>query len=271
MGIDVREYWNFDDPAESERVFRDLLASGTLNWAEELEVTTQIARTFSLRKDCEKCNQILETVAGECSAEGGRPRECFFLELGRSFRTSGHLELATPLFRRVVECDIEDLMVDALHMLAIDAEAEESHRIHVQALEIATRTKNPWARRWQGTLYNNMGWAYFGSEKFEDAMECFENALAARKKFGPTGSVKVAQWCVGRCHRALGNLDQAWRIQTALEQAGGSGYVWEELGEILLAQGHPEDAKPHFRKAVAMLENELGPESERIIRMKSLS
>ena len=271
MGIDVREYWNFDDPAGSERVFRDLLASGTLNRAEELEVITQIARTFSLRNDCEKCNQILETVAGECSSESSRPRDCFFLELGRSFRTSGHLELATPLFRMVAECDIEDLVVDALHMLAIDADAEESHYIHLQALDVAKFSDNPWAWRWQGTLYNNMGWAYFGSERFDDALECFENALKARKEFGPVGSIRIAQWCVGRCHRALGNLGMAFTIQSSLAGPDASGYVEEELGEILLAQGHPEDAKTHFRKAVEMLESELGSDSERIIRMKSLS
>jgi tetratricopeptide (TPR) repeat protein len=156
-------------------------------------------------------------------------------------------------------------------MLAIDADAETSHRIHVQALAIVRNSANPWAQRWQGTLLNNMGWAYFGADKFGDALGCFREALAQREKYGNEGQIRIAKWCVGRCLRALGNLEEALSIQQELKSDGGDGYVDEELGELLFAQGKADEAKPFFAKAVETLTDELGPESERILRMKSLS
>ncbi|MEI8281614.1 MAG: tetratricopeptide repeat protein, partial [Armatimonadota bacterium] len=225
MGIDVRDYWNFDDPAASEAVFRDLLARGGLSLDEELEVWAQIARTYSLRRDCVMCHQLLDGRWNEAMSAGPRPKACFELEQGRSFRTGKELAKAIPFFELAAESEADDLRVDALHMLAIDADAETSHRIHVQALAIARNSANPWAQRWQGTLLNNMGWAYFGADKFEEALSCFRDALAQREKVGNAGQIRIAKWCVGRCLRALGQFEEALSIQQELKKQGGDGYV----------------------------------------------
>lgn len=270
MGIDVRDYWNFDDPAASEGIFRQLIEDGSLTVNGHLEVWAQIARTHSLRGDCEQCHQILDEKWDHAMAAEGRPMASFQLERGRAFRTGKELDKATPYFKLAAESEVDDLKVDALHMLAIDADTAESLRINLVALEFAQASPNPWAQRWQGTLYNNMGWSCFGVNKFNEALVCFENAVAEREKYGKDGPIRIAKWCVGRCHRALGNLDKAFDIQSELVGPDASGFVYEELGEILFAQGKSDPAKPHFAKAVAMLQDDLGAESERITRLKSL-
>ncbi len=269
MPIDVREHWNFDDPAASEIIFRDLLTRGGLSYDEELEVWAQIARTLSLRRDCLACHRLLDEKWDEAMVAGPRAKACFELERGRAFRTGKELTKGIPFFELAVESEADDLKVDALHMLAIDADAESSHRIHIQALEVARNSANPWAQRWQGTLLNNMGWAYFGVDKFDEALGCFRDALAQREKYGNAGQIRIAKWCVGRCLRALGQLDDAFEIQSELDGPQASGYVYEELGEILLALGRADEAKLHFAKAVEMLEVQLGTDSERIGRMRS--
>ena len=69
---------------------------------------------------------------------------------------------------------------------------------------------------------------------------------------------RIAAWCVARALRALGRIEEALQQQTELarqwEAAGSSsGYVFEELGECLLAQAQPELAAPQFARAHALL------------------
>ena len=232
MGIDVRDYWNFDDPAASEAVFRSLLDSSALSRNEELEVWAQVARTFSLRRDCPPCHVVLDDHWDEAMEAGGRPKACFELERGRAFRTGKELDKAIPFFECAAESSDDDLKVDAMHMLAIDADTAESLRINLAALEFAKASTNPWAQRWQGTLYNNMGWSCFGVEKFDEALVCFQDALAQREIYGKPGQIRVAKWCVGRCLRALGRLDEALTIQLALKEEGGDEFVDEELAQL---------------------------------------
>ena len=241
MSIDVRDYWDFNNPAASEITFRGLLANGGLSPDEQLDVWAQIARTFSLRDDCIRCHEILDEHWSAAMLAGGRPQASFQLERGRAYRTGKDLEDAIPYFQDAAESDVEDLKVDALHMLAIDADSETSHRIHAEALEVARNSANPWAQRWQGTLLNNMGWAYFGSDQFAEALTCFEDALAQREYFGRADQIKVAKWCVARCLRALGRLDEALAIQLALKADGGSEFVDQELAELQKATGQPGD------------------------------
>jgi tetratricopeptide (TPR) repeat protein len=271
MSLDVRDFWNFDDPSASEVQFSNLLKEGNLTHEESLEVMAQIARTHSLRGNCEKCHEILDEKWEEAMTAGSRPKASFELERGRAFRTRRDLEKALRFFEMAANSEADDLKVDALHMLAIDAGPEESRRIHEEAIGFAQASPNPMAQRWQGTLNNNLGWSYFGENKFERALICFQNALTQREICGQSDPIRIAKWCVARCHRALGNLDLAMSIQSSIEGPDASGYVYEELGEIILAQGKSDEAKPYFRKAVEMLVDELGPESDRIVRLKSLS
>jgi tetratricopeptide (TPR) repeat protein len=271
MALDVREYWDFDDPATSETKFRDLFDKGNLSREEYLETWAQIARTFSLRRDCPQCHSLLDEHWKEAIAAGGRPKACFELERGRAFRSGKEVGKSIPFFDLAAESEEDDLKVDAMHMLAIIAEPQDSIRINQEALTFAVASSQIWAQRWEGSICNNLAWSYFEATNYPEALKYFQQALDARVKFGQTSGIRIAKWCVGHCHRMAGNLNEALAIQHELSQMEPDGYVSEEMGEILLAQGNTDAAKPHFAKAVELLEAELGVDSERIERMKSLS
>lgn len=271
MGLDVREYWNFDDPGASEKRFRAILRRKTLGHDEKLEIWAQIARTFSLRNDCPKCHAVLDEYWDDAMAAGPRPKACFELERGRAFRTAKDVPASIPYFQIAATSTEEDLKVDALHMLAIVAKPDESRRINLEALDIAKNSDNPWAVRWQGTLCNNLGWTSFEEEKFDEAVDWFARALEQREKYGNPTAIQIAKWCLARGLRAKGDLEQALEIQTKLAEEGADGFVYEELGEILYAQGRVDEAKPHFRRALEQLEPQFGADSEKIKRLKSLA
>ena len=52
---------------------------------------------------------------------------------------------------------------------------------HERALELADTSPDPDARRWRGSLWNNIGWARFEAGDFDGALAAFETALAARR------------------------------------------------------------------------------------------
>lgn len=271
MGIDVREIWNFDDPVESEQKFREALQTRDFTPNEQLEIWAQIARTFSLRRDRVNCHAILNEHWENAMTAGGRPKACFELEKGRGFRSGGEGLAAVPFFEAAAQSEVDDLRIDAIHMLAIDAEPDEATRLNLVALEQARSSSHPWAQRWQGTLCNNLGWTAFDQGRYDEAIVRFQDALAEREKHGNAGAIRIAKWCLARAYRAKGDLDEAFAMQKALKDAGGDGFVDEELGEILLEKGDAEGAKPYFRAAADKLEGQLGADSERIKRMRSLS
>lgn len=68
--------------------------------------------------------------------------------------------------------------------------------------------------------------------------------------------------------------DEALAIQRALAADGsGDGYVYEELGGLLLAQGKADAARPHFAQAYEMLSKDVwlaANEQARLERLRSL-
>jgi hypothetical protein len=77
----------------------------------------------------------------------------------------------------------------------------------------------------------------------------------------------------------LGRLEEALSRQMALKQEydaveGGDGYVFEEIGECLLALARDVDAPPYFRKAYDLLSQDTwlsANEPERLARLKNLA
>jgi tetratricopeptide (TPR) repeat protein len=175
------------------------------------------------------------------------------------------------------------LAVDAAHMVAIAAFNDSAHADALtwneRALAVAESSSDPEARSWRASLLNNLGWTRHGMKEYDKALELFERALAARKEMGDERATREARWTVARGLRSLGRLDEALTIQTVLEaecaKAGEpDGYVYEELGEILYAQGKKEDAKPWFAKAYTELNADpflRNNEPERMARLKELS
>ncbi len=142
-----------------------------------------------------------------------------------------------------------------------------------------TPRADPDARRWRGSLWNNIGWARFEAGNLDGALAAFETALAARREQGKPRETRVAEWCVGRCLRALARPAEALAIheRLAVETAAAGepedGFGAEEIGECLLAMGHEDEAQPHFARAAELLAADAWlaeHEPDRIARLRQL-
>ena len=272
MNIDIDTLWDFGDPAATEARFRLL----------EAEVQTQRARTHSLRREFPEAHAILDLVEPLATNENARLRVRYLLERGRTHNSAKEKDLARPLFREAWElgqsAGEEGLAVDAAHMLGVMESGPESDRWNEEALTLAESSAYPKARKWVATLCNNLGWTRHGEGKFTEALTLFERAQCARKEADEAGRERVARWCVARCLRSLGRLDEALEIQQALRSEHDAaqtpdGYVFEELGECLLALKKSAEARPHFARAHELLSADPflpTDEPERLARLKML-
>jgi tetratricopeptide (TPR) repeat protein len=280
--LNIDDLWDYGNPAGTEEKFRAVLPKCATQ-AERAELLTQIARTHSLRRQFTEAHQILDEAHTLITNLRSRAQVRYLLERGRTFNSAQHKPQASELFLQAWnlarELAEESLAVDAAHMLGISERPEKQLEWNLLALAYAEQTVNPEARKWLGPLYNNLGWTYHTSGHFEKALEMFERGLAFRREGGQVAETHIAQWCVARCLRSLGRVAEALALQEALlaeHNAHGTrdGYVFEELGECLLALNRAAEARPYFAQAYA----ELSPdawltenEAARLERLKQLS
>jgi tetratricopeptide (TPR) repeat protein len=160
------------------------------------------------------------------------------LERGRVLNSSGRSVEARPLFERALAAaeaaGLDHLAVDALHMVAIVAPAEEQDGLNRRALRMSAEAVDPRARQWRASLLNNIGWTSFERGDYPDALALFQDALAARLEQGKLAEIQVARWSIGRTLRAMGRFDEALAVQQALAdelRAAGTTdpYVDEEM------------------------------------------
>ncbi len=280
---DFDAWWDYDHPDETEVRFRDLLPQAQAKPAYHAELLTQIARTQGLQHRFEDAHRTLDRVKGMLSTEMKRAKVRYLLERGRVFNSSRQKALALPLFQKAWqeagEIGEDFFAVDAAHMLAIAAPPEEALRWNLDALALAEKSEKPRARKWLGSLYNNIGWTYHDRGDFAQALEFFEKAQAWREEHGQEKETRIARWCVARALRSLEQIDQAYQIQRELlaeyqaldEQPG---YVNEELGECLLLMDRAEDARSYFQQAYEILSKDpwlAEAEPGRIERLRHLS
>lgn len=278
------ELWDFSAPKETEAAFRKL--EGHYRDIEDqdwrLQLRTQIARAMGLERRFDEARGVLDEVAEELADGQNLSRVRYLLEIGRVENSSGnpgacvaHFQEAWQGARNIGD---DGLAVDAAHMLAIVEEAEESLQWHEKAMNLAMESSQPGARKWLPSLSNNLGWTYHDMGRFEDALSCFRTALELREQAGQDEEVRIANWCVGRCLRSLERFEDALAIQRKLlaqyDSLGQpSGYVHEELGELLLVKKGVEEARPHFRRAFEVLSADdwlVANESARIERLRAL-
>jgi len=280
--MDIKSLWNFSDPAASEAVFRAQLAASRGDDA--LSLQTQIARSYGLRKRFDDAHTLLDDIAAQVDQAGPEPRVRHLLERGRTFRSAGQVPRARPLFMRAVElaetARLDDLAVDAMHMVAlVEPASAEQLRWNQRALALAQASKDANARSWEATLANNIGMTLHRERRYAEALASFESALAARERMGKAGGIRVAHWMIAWTLRALKRHDEALAILHRLEREldeikQTDGYVFEEIGENLLAQGRTAQAKPYFARAHAALsaDTSLGrPDDKHLARLLDLS
>jgi len=277
--------WDFGDPAATEVRFRALLprarAAGDPGYLAEL--LTQIARTEGLQQRFDDAHRTLDQAAALLGPGAGPSRAgvLLLLERGRALDSSKRAAEARPLFLRAWEnaraAGLDVLAVDAAHMVAIVEGPEEALAWNLRAIAFAEASGDADARKWLGSLYNNAGWDHHRAGRFGDALGMFQRSLAWREERSP-GKASTERWCVARCLRSLGRVEEALAGQRALlaegEAAGEpDGFVHEEMAECLLALGREGEARPHFREAHALLSKDpwlSRDEPERIGRLGRL-
>jgi tetratricopeptide (TPR) repeat protein len=282
---DFDKLWDYSKPAETEKKFREILPVARESGDESYyaELLTQIARTLGLQRKFAEAHKTLDSVETMISDEMVVPKIRYLLERGRVYNSSGESEKAKPLFEKAVTIALEKkedfFAIDAIHMMQIVEPPEKQLEWAERAIELAEKSTDKRAQKWLGPLYNNTGWSYFDLKQFEKAMEYFQKSLEWRKGQKDEEGIRIAKWCVARTYRAIGKIDEALAMQQALEKeieekgADPDGYVFEELGELLLIKGDKNAAKLYFKKAYGLLSKDpwlQANEPDRLKRLKKL-
>jgi tetratricopeptide (TPR) repeat protein len=156
---------------------------------------------------------------------------------------------------------------------------EASLKWNERAIEMAEAATEPRARNWLGSLLNNTGWTRYGMGQYDQALVLFEKALEFRKEQGNEENTRVARYCVAKCLRSLGRVEESLSQQYELEKEvlavqNEAGFNWEEIGECLLLLQREEESKTYFAKAYRALAKDewiVADEPERLERLKGLA
>ncbi len=279
--IDFDALWDYGDPAGSEVRFQKALRE-THDPATKLEIQTQIARTFSLRRQFDESHALLDEVLREGIEAFPRAQVRYLLERGRAFNSSHNKDQARPEFYAAFELadsiGEEALAADAAHMIAIIEPGEKSIEWNIRTIEVAKRATDPKAKKWIASAGNNLGWSYHALGRFDEALSQFEEVAELRKASGGDNYI-IARWCVARTLRSLGRYEEALTAQVDLKKeredlGAPSGFVFEEIGESLLALNRTEESKPFFARAFELLSQDrwiVADEPERLARLQLLS
>ena len=257
--IDLASLWDFSNPQLSEQRFRQALEQATSDDA--LLLQTQIARTYGLRKDFAKAQEILATLTDSIATASPEVQVRYFLELGRTFASSTHpSELQSPenkaqatkhnlhAFEIAKAAQLDYLAVDALHMMAF-VETEPSVQLdwNLKALAYMEASPQEEVKKWEASLRNNVGYAQHLLGHYDDAIQQFQLSLAAHQRAGNVQNVRIASWMIAWTLRIQGKLPEALEIQLRLEQEWAADgepdpYVFEELEQLYRALGDTEQA-----------------------------
>lgn len=211
---DPRSLWNFDDPAGSEARFREAAAASSGPDREVL--LTQVARALGLQERFDEGHAVLDQV------QPGDPEVDVrvALERGRLVRSAGDDHAARPLFEHAAglarESAHDELLVDALHMVALVAAGEDRVPAHEAALAAARSSHDFRARDWDASILHNIGMVHADAGDFGAALVVFEEALEARERIGDHARTRVARWTVAWSLRHLGRHEEALALQRAL-------------------------------------------------------
>jgi tetratricopeptide (TPR) repeat protein len=283
---DLHAIWDFDDPAGTETRFRGLVPrakeSGDADYYSEL--LTQIARSQGLQGKFGEAHATLDAAYDAMSDEKSVAMVRYLLERGRVYNSSGDPGVSKGYFLKAVDLagDIgaDFYAVDALHMLGVVEPPEKQMAWNLRALEIAEKSGDERARRWRGSLYNNIGWTYHDLGDYENALEMFEKSLAFREEADDSAGILIARWAIARADRSLGNVEESLQMQLELERnveeygLPPDGYVYEEIAECLLLLGREQESARYFGLAYDILSRDdymVANEPERLERLKMLA
>ncbi len=201
------ELWTFDDAAESERRFREELARAPGGTQVSAELTTQLARALGLQGRFDEADALLDSV----NTGSGMVLARALLERGRLRNSSGHPDVAIPLFEEALAAASavgdDFLAIDSAHMLAIADPARIAHWT-ARAFETVDETTDRRAKRWAVSLHNNLGWARSEAGNPTGALAEFELAADAARDYGTPQQRVWAQEAIDQAVAALGKAQQ---------------------------------------------------------------
>jgi len=281
-GQDFEQLWAYDQPAESAVRFRAELARHAPGTEAHAQLLTQIARTHSLRREFAQAHGLLDQVEAGLPAASAKVKVRYGLERGRTFNSAGDQARARPLFAAAWDqantAGLDFYAIDAAHMMAIVSPPAEQHDWNQRALLLTERTPDQRAKKWLVSLYNNIGWTFHEQRDYPAALDMFEKALAAATARGRPEPVRIAKWTIARCLRSMGRYQEALHRQIILRDdpslsSANDGYVYEEIGENLLALGRTNEARSSFARAYALLKDDAtlqAGEAPRLARLREL-
>lgn len=276
--------WNYNDPQATRKKFEKIYAEYSETAPQDylLSLKTQIARTFSLKGSFSEAHKILDSVEDQLVNTIVKIR--YYLERGRTFNSDHKFSAGLPLFLKAYDLSIEEkedfFAIDAAHMLAIASKKiEEQNEWSQKGINLAEDSSDPKAKKWLGSLYNNLGWGYQDIRKHKEALDLFKKAQKHHEDNGNDQGEFIARWTVAHCYRSMNEFDQAIEILVELESImeekdSLDGYVYEELAENYLSNEEDEKSKIYFKKAYDELSKDswlAGNEAKRLQRMKDLS
>jgi len=102
-----------------------------------------------------------------------------------------------------------------------------------------------------------------------------KQALEIARASGRPQRIFIARWMVARVQRTLGRLSEALDQQRALEAEmtatnRSDGFVFEEIAELLLAQGDKAASRPYFARAWETLSTDEGLKADSPARLERL-
>jgi tetratricopeptide (TPR) repeat protein len=282
--------WNFNEPKSTEEKFRELLPVAEKSWskAEYLQLLTQIARSLGLQRKFNEAHQTLDIVNEELFKtdnlnDNKLTYVRYLLERGRVYNSSGKQEDSKKYFLEAYQLSSDNCLdfyaVDAAHMMGIVTQGGESLKWSEIAIDICEKSQDEQTKKWVGALYNNTGWTYFDMKNYEKALDLFKRGLKFREEMKQETETRIAKWCIAKTKRMMGNVQESLEMQRSIlkeieqKKAEHDGYVFEEIGECLLAQSKKPESKEYFKKAYEILSKDewmMENEKDRMDRMKEL-
>lgn len=255
--------WNYNDPAETELKFREILAEteDSQDYEYIAQLLTQIARCEGLQGKFTQAHVTLDNAHKLIQANDLRLAHIrYLLERGRAFNSNGKPETAKPLFQKAYELGVAQnemrYAIDAIHMIAI-VEPDPQNQIKWNLKGIELVEANTDQKGWLFALLNNIGESYLSIKEYELALNSFQRLSELQlQKNGEADRYTLKD--IAKCLRLLGEQDQALQIlqpilNKLLSEGKDDGFIRQEFAESTLAVGRTDESKIHFAKAYELL------------------
>ena len=110
-------------------------------------------------------------------------------------------------------------------MNTVDPEPADQIAWDEKALAYMEASSQEEAKKWEGSLRNNLGYAYHLAGRYDEALAQYRLSLAAHERSGRAANARIAHWMIARTLRFQGKAQEAIAIQLRLERE------WNEAGQ----------------------------------------